>query len=93
MQLSATSQGPVDGRHTTVDDLKPSPGHPAAVPLQFLPAVVNNNQVTLSWTGAGGLEWAPTILGPWTPYAPAPSSPYSEAIVSGENRFYRLKKP
>ena len=67
--------------------------NPAAVPLRFLPAVVNNNQVTLSWTGTGELEWAPTVLGPWNPVTPVPSSPYTEAIVSGENRFYRLKKP
>jgi hypothetical protein len=67
--------------------------NPAVIPLRFLPVVMNNNQVTLSWTGTGGLEWAPTILGPWTPYDPAPSSPYTETIVSGENRFYRLKKP
>ena len=67
--------------------------NPAVIPLRFLPAVVNNNQVTLSWTGTGALEWAPTVLGPWTPLAPVPSSPYSETIVSSENRFYRLKKP
>jgi len=66
--------------------------NPSTIPLQFLATVANNNQVTLRWTGNGALEWAPTVLGPWTAFDPAPSSPYTETVVSGGNRFYRLRK-
>ena len=58
----------------------------------FLPAVVSNGQVTLNWTGTGNLQWAPSVSGPWTAYTPAPAKPYSEAIVLGQNRFYRLQQ-
>jgi hypothetical protein len=57
-------------------------------PLKFLPSVVSSGQITLSWTGSGRLQWAPTVQGPWTFITPAPAPPYSEALVS--NRFYRL---
>ncbi len=60
------------------------------VPLKFLPPAVSSGKVTLNWTGIGQIEWAPTILGPWMPIAPAPTPPYSENIVFGTNRFYRL---
>ena len=66
--------------------------NPSTIPLQFLQTVVINNQVTLRWTGNGALEWAPTVLGPWTAFSPVPASPYTEAVTPGENRFYRLKK-
>ncbi len=65
-------------------------GTPTAT-VAFLPSVVSAGNVTLSWTGTGSLEWAPTILGPWTPITPVPTSSYSEAIQPGQNRFYRLK--
>ena len=61
-------------------------------PLRLLPPILDNNQVKLNWTGAGALEWARSITGPWTAITPAPTPPYSEAIVPGENRFFRLKK-
>jgi len=61
-------------------------------PLAFLPTVRTNGNVILNWTSTGQLEWAPTILGPWTPYTPAPTPPISEAIIPNENRFYRLRK-
>lgn len=61
-------------------------------PLAFLPTVRTNGNVVLNWTGTGQLEWAPTILGPWTPITPAPTAPYSEPIIPTENRFYRLSK-
>jgi hypothetical protein len=64
----------------------------AQPPLAFLPAVVSNGQVTLNWTGTGNLQWAPSVSGPWTAYTPAPAKPYSEAIVLGQNRFYRLQQ-
>jgi len=64
----------------------------AQAPLAFLPPVVGNGQVTLNWTGTGNLEWAPAVTGPWTPFTPTPAKPYSEAIVLGQNRFYRLQQ-
>jgi hypothetical protein len=62
------------------------------VQLQFLPATVSDGKINLVWTSVGQLESAPTVLGPWTAVMPTPTSPYSEAIVPGQNRFYRLKK-
>ena len=61
-------------------------------PPKFLAPTVSGNKITLSWTGAGSLEWAPTVVGQWTAIAPAPTSPYSENIAAGQNRFYRLKQ-
>jgi hypothetical protein len=58
-------------------------------PLKFLPPVVNSGNITLSWTGNGRLEWAPTPQGPWAFITPAPTLTYTEPFVSG-NRFYRL---
>jgi len=58
-------------------------------PLKFLSPVISSGQITLSWTGSGQLQWAPTVQGPWTSIIPAPASPYSDALVQG-NRFYRL---
>jgi hypothetical protein len=54
---------------------------------------VSAGKVTLNWSGIGQIEWAPTILGTWTPITPAPTPPYSENIVLGTNRFYRLRQP
>jgi hypothetical protein len=63
------------------------------VQLKFLPPSLSGGQVTLDWTGVGQLEWAPTVLGPWTPITPTPIPPYSEDIVATEPRFYRLSRP
>jgi hypothetical protein len=60
------------------------------VELKFLPATISNGSINLNWTGIGVLESAPTITGPWTPVDAALDPPYSEAVVAGENRFYRL---
>jgi hypothetical protein len=69
------------------------PATAAPTPLAFLPSVVSNGRLTLNWTGTGNLEWAPAITGPWTPVTPAPSQPYSENIVTAQNRFFRLRRP
>jgi len=63
---------------------------PPVVQPQFLPPTVSDGQIHLNWTGTGQLEWAPTVNGPWTAVTPPPSSSYSEAIVIGTNRFYRI---
>ncbi|MBI3191769.1 MAG: hypothetical protein HYZ36_03810, partial [Pedosphaera parvula] len=62
-------------------------------PLKLLTPVLVGPNVKLSWSSVGQLEWAPTVLGPWTPITPAPTSPYEEAIVTSTNRFYRLQAP
>ena len=65
---------------------------PMAAPPVFLAPVINGDQVKLEWTGGGQLEWASDLSGPWTAITPAPTSPYSETLVPGANRFFRVKK-
>jgi hypothetical protein len=60
------------------------------VPLKLLAPVVSNGKITLSWTGVGQVETARSIPGPWAPIGAAFESPYSEDLVPGQNRFYRL---
>jgi hypothetical protein len=64
-------------------------------PEVFLPPSisVNNGQATLTWEGPGILEWSATLVPPWNPITPAPTSPYTEAIAPNGVRFYRLRKP
>lgn len=62
----------------------------ASIRLQFAMPVISGNQIQLQWTGSGSLEWAPAMSGPWTKVSPAPVGSYSEAVVTGQNRFYRL---
>ena len=67
---------------------------PSATPLKFSSTTVSNGKITISWTGSGTLEWAPAVGGPWNPVAPAPTGgTYTEDIVAGQNRFYRLRSP
>jgi len=65
---------------------------PYAAPLRFLAPVITNGKIKLEWTGTGQLERAPAVNGPWTAIAPAPTSPYEDNLVPGENRFYRLQQ-
>jgi hypothetical protein len=67
---------------------------PSAAPLKFNASTVSNGKITISWTGSGTLEWAPAVGGPWNPVSPAPTGgTYTEDIVAGQNRFYRLRSP
>jgi hypothetical protein len=66
-------------------------GGTPTVPVAFLPPVIGSGKITLSWTGTGSLEWAPSLQGQWTAITPTPTSPYSEDIQPGQNRFYRLR--
>jgi hypothetical protein len=61
-------------------------------PATFSTPTISGNNITLNWTGNGTLEWAPTVLGDWTPYSPAPSGTHTEPIVAGQNRFYRIRQ-
>ena len=66
---------------------------PPELPPEFLSSVVNNGQLTLSWTGSGNLEWASEVTGPWTAVTPIPKTPYSENLNVADRRFYRLRRP
>ncbi len=65
---------------------------PYVAPLKFLPPVIDAGKIKLQWTGTGQLERATSVNGSWTPITPAPTSPYQENLVPGENRFYRLRQ-
>lgn len=67
-------------------------GGTPTVATKFTTAVVSGGKVTLTWTGTGSLETAPKADGPWTPVTPSPTSPYTEDVLAGQNRFYRLKQ-
>jgi hypothetical protein len=62
------------------------------VQLRFVPPSLAEGRITLNWTGTGQVEWAPAVNGPWTPIEPPPDPPYSEDVVVGENRFYRVRQ-
>lgn len=64
-----------------------------AATMEFTATTLADGAITLDWSGAGTLEWAPAVGGPWTPVSPAPAPPYTENVVAGENRFYRLTSP
>lgn len=59
---------------------------------KFLAPALAGNQVTLTWTGEGALQRASNANGPWTAVLPAPTSPYTETLVSGQSRFYRINQ-
>ncbi len=79
------------GNWMGIDYIQLNAGIPE-VGLAFQPAVISNGKVTLNWSGTGTLAWAPTVSGPWTPITPAASG-YSENILAGQNRFFRLTNP
>lgn len=66
---------------------------PILVQPTFTVKTIANGRITLDWVDGGRIESAPTVLGPWTPIEPQPAAPYSEDLVPGQNRFYRLVKP
>ncbi len=59
-------------------------------PPEFLAPVITNGQIQLDWSGNAQLEWADVPSGPWHPITPRPTPPYSENLVPGQNRFFRL---
>lgn len=59
-------------------------------PPEFQAPVIENGRIKLDWSGNGQLEWAASLSGPWSPITPRPAPPYSENLVPGQNRFFRL---
>ncbi|HUS36353.1 MAG TPA: hypothetical protein VM680_13460, partial [Verrucomicrobiae bacterium] len=49
-----------------------------------------NGKITVTWTGGGTLQWAPSVMGPWTTITTATGGTYTEDIVATENRFFRV---
>ena len=61
-------------------------------PLEMLKPVIVNNKIVLNWIGTGKLEWSTALVnGTWTAILPAPTSPYSEDVVPGQRKFFRLR--
>lgn len=60
-------------------------------PLEMLTPVVSEGKIRLNWIGTGKLEWSTNLTGIWTPITPAPVPPYSEDIISGQRKFFRLR--
>ncbi|HIG30235.1 MAG TPA: LamG domain-containing protein [Verrucomicrobiales bacterium] len=58
---------------------------------EFTGISIEGTQATITWNGAGTLQWAPAATGPFTDVDRA-SSPHTADVVSGENRFYRLRQ-
>ena len=57
----------------------------------MLAPTVSNGKIVVNWTGTGTLEWSTTLTGTWTPVSPAPAPPYSEDIVVGQRKFFRVR--
>lgn len=55
---------------------------------KFNAATLSKGQVTLSWTGAGQLEEASVVTGPWT-LSPSQANP--QTVVASGTKFYRIK--
>lgn len=65
---------------------------PSTGPLEMLTPTVVNGRIVLNWTGSGALESSTALTqGTWNPILPAPVSPYSEEIVPGQRKFFRLR--
>jgi len=63
----------------------------AQVPPPHLTVSHSDSSVVVSWTGGGGLEWAPKVNGPWTCLGTA-GSPYTVTIGAQAARFYRIRR-
>lgn len=62
----------------------------AQAPPEFLPRVLEGDQLKLTWTGPGWLQSAAAVTGTYTNIDPQPVSPYTTTVVPGENKFFRL---
>lgn len=80
ISLAPTANDNNANHYTYPGALRIDPKTPAP---QFLPAVISGGQ----------LQWSSSLPGQWTDVLPTPSSPYSEPVVAGEGRFFRVRKP
>ena len=81
------------GNWMGIDYVRLNSGTDSGEEPEFTSTVLNENgSITLTWTGGGALESAPSVLGPWSPVTPAPTSTHTENIVPGQNRFYRIPR-
>jgi hypothetical protein len=46
----------------------------------------------ITWSGGGGLEWAPEVTGPWICIPDALATGYTVDSVAGTMRFYRVRR-
>jgi hypothetical protein len=60
-----------------------------AAPVFFPPTLINN-QVILNWAGLGQLQAAPAVTGVYTNIIPAPTPPYTNAVMPGKARYFRI---
>jgi hypothetical protein len=82
------------GNWMGIDYLRIHAAGDSGQPPVFVSSTVSGGRITLTWTGAGILESAPAVNGPWTAVTPTPASPFSENIAAGSiGRFYRLRQP
>lgn len=70
----------------------PRAADPGGEEVTMLPPELRDGKIIVNWTGTGVLEWSTSLSGPWTPVAPAPSSPYLEDVVPGQRKFFRVRK-
>lgn len=59
-------------------------------PLGVLSIALNGRQVILSWHGAGVLQGAASLSGPWLDVANGTASPVT--VIPGTHQFYRLRQ-
>ncbi len=78
-------------RFTYLGVLKVTP-RASTGPLEMLKPMVGNGRITLNWIGSGTLEWSTSLIqGTWNPILPAPVPPYSEDLVEGQRKFFRVR--
>jgi hypothetical protein len=56
----------------------------------FLSSTLVSNEVILNWVGPGQLQSAPAVTGVYTNITPAPTPPYTNAVLPGQSRFFRI---
>jgi len=56
---------------------------------QFSPPSLSAGQITLSWSGGGNLQEAPSLAGPWT-MATNQANPQTVTVGTEAQRFYRI---
>jgi hypothetical protein len=68
-------------------------GAPSAGGPVFNRPTVSGGNLTISWTGAGKLQEAANVTGPWTDVAGNPNGTFTVQTIAGARKFYRLLGP